>query len=77
MTEKDFYLLPNLQVELEKLSHHKLFLKFDVRAKYNNIHIKDKDQHKAAFKTLIGTFIPTVITFGFCNAPFIFQRAMN
>jgi hypothetical protein len=77
MTKKDFYPLPNLWVELEKLSHHKLFSKFDVRAGYNNIHIKDEDQYKAAFKTLIGTFIPTVMTFGFCNAPSIFQRAMN
>jgi hypothetical protein len=77
MTKKDFYLLPNLRVELEKLSHHKLFSKFDVRAGYNNICIKDEDQHKATFKTPIGTFIPTVMTFGFCNAPSIFQRAMN
>jgi hypothetical protein len=77
ITKKDFYPLPNLRVELEKLSHHKLFSKFDVRARYNNICIKDEDQYKAAFKTPIGTFIPTVMTFGFCNTPSIFQRAMN
>jgi hypothetical protein len=77
MTKKDFYPLPNLWVELEKLSHHKLFSKFNVRASYNNIHIKDEDQYKAAFKTLIGTFIPIIMTFGFCNTPSIFQRAMN
>ena len=77
MTKKDFYPLPNLQTELEKLSHHKLFSKFDVRAGYNNICIKDTDQHKAAFKTSLGTFISTVMTFRFCNAPYIFQRAMN
>jgi hypothetical protein len=77
MTKKDFYPLPNLQVELKKLSHHKHFSKFNVRASYNNICIKDEDQYKAAFKTPIGTFIPTVMTFGFCNAPSIFQRVMN
>ena len=77
MTKKDFYPLPNLRTELEKLSHHKLFSKFNVCAGYNNIHIKDTNQHKAAFKTPLGTFIPTVMTFGFCNAPSIFQRAMN
>src|SRR5258708_15877160 len=77
ITKKDFYPLPNLQRELEKLSKHSLFSKFDVRAGYNNIHIADKDQYKVAFKTPFGTFIPTVITFGFCNAPSIFQRAMN
>src|SRR5712671_6143765 len=76
-TQKDFYPLPNLCTELEKLSKHCLFSKFDVRAGYNNIRITEKDQYKAAFKTPLGTFIPTVMTFGFCNAPSIFQRAMN
>ena len=73
VTKKDFYPLPNLRTELEKLSQHHLFSKFDVRARYNNIQIKEKDQTKAAFKTPLGTFIPTVMTFGFCNAPSIFQ----
>ena len=77
MTKKDFYPLLNLRTELKKLSHHKLFSKFDVCAGYNNIWIKDTDQHKAAFKTPLGTFIPTVMTFRFCNTPSIFQRAMN
>ena len=69
--------MPNLRTELEKLTKHRLFSKFDVWAGYNNIRITEKDQYKAAFKTPIGTFIPTVMTFGFCNAPSIFQRAMN
>ncbi len=73
VTKKDFYPLPNLWTELEKLSQHRLFSKFDVRAGYNNIRIREKDQTKAAFKTPLGTFVPTVMTFGFCNAPSIFQ----
>jgi len=77
ITKKDFYPLPNLRTELKKLSQHQLFSKFDVRAGYNNIRIAQKDQYKAAFKTPLGTFVPTVMTFGFCNAPSIFQRAMN
>jgi hypothetical protein len=77
ITKKDFYPLPNLRTELEKLSKHRLFSKFDVRAGYNNIRITQEDQHKAAFKTPFGTFIPTVMTFGFCNAPSIFQRTIN
>ena len=72
ITKKDFYLLPNLRSELEKLSKHGLFSKFNVRVGYNNICIKEEDQYKAAFKTPIGTFIPTVMTFGFCNMPSIF-----
>src|SRR5712664_1084740 len=48
LTKKDFYPLPNLRIELEKLSKHQLFFKFDVRAGYNNIRIKEEDQYKAA-----------------------------
>ena len=77
ITKKDSYLLPNLHSELEKLSKHGLFSKFDVHARYNNIYIKEEDQFKVAFKTPIETFIPTVMTFGFYNAPSIFQRAIN
>jgi hypothetical protein len=77
ITKKDFYPLPNLRMELEKLSKHHLFSKFNVRAGYNNICIAEEDQYKAAFKTPFGTFIPNVMTFGFCNAPSIFQHAMN
>src|SRR5258707_12065769 len=77
VTIKDFYPLLNLQGKLEKLSAHRLFSKFDVWVGYNNIHIEDEDQYKATFKTPLGTFIPMVITFGFCNAPTIFQHAMN
>jgi hypothetical protein len=77
ITKKDFYSLSNLQTELKKLSKHQLFSKFDVQAGYNNIHIKEEDQYKVAFKTPLGTFVLTVMTFEFCNAPSIFQRAMN
>jgi hypothetical protein len=77
LTKKDYYPLPNLHTELEKLSKHKLFSKFDVQASYNNIWIAKQDQYKVAFKTPLGTCIPTVMTFGFCNAPSIFQWAMN
>ena len=77
ITKKDFYPLPNLHSKLKKLSKHGLFSVFDVRTGYNNICIKEEDQYKAAFKTPIGTFIPTVITFRFCNVPSIFPRAMN
>ena len=77
ITKKNFYPLSNLWTKLEKLSKHSLFSKFDVHVGYNNIRIRREDQHKAAFKTPLGTFVPTVMTFGFCNAPSIFQRAMN
>ena len=53
------------------------FTKFDVRWGYNNIHIKDGDQWKAAFKTNKGLFELTVMFFGLTNSPATFQTMMD
>jgi len=49
----------------------------DVRAGYNNIHFREGDEEKAAFKTNMGLFEPTVMPFRLRNAPAVFQRMMN
>ena len=49
----------------------------DVRWGYNNIRIREGDEWKAAFKTPLGLFEPTVMTFGLCNAPATFQTFMD
>ena len=54
-----------------------LFTKLDIRWEYNNIHIRDGDQWKAAFKTNCGLFEPMVMFFGLTNAPATFQSMMN
>ena len=54
-----------------------LFTKFDICWGYNNIHIKEEDQWKAAFITPMGLFEPTVMFFRFCNTPPTFQAFMN
>jgi L-rhamnose mutarotase len=48
-----------------------------VRWGYNNIHIKDGDEWKAAFKTSEGLFEPTVMFFGLTNSPATFQMMMD
>ena len=53
------------------------YTKFDVCWGYNNIHIKEGEEWKAAFKTPLGLFEPTVMKFGLCNAPATFQTFMN
>ena len=60
-----------------KASRAKYFTKFDIRWGYNNVRIKEGDQWKAAFKTNIGLFEPTVMFFGLCNSPATFQAIMN
>src|SRR5579863_8511913 len=76
ITVKDHYPMPNVQVELNKLKGKWLFTKFDVRTGYNNILIEPEDAHKATFKTLLGTYVPKVMTFGLSNAPSVFQWGM-
>jgi len=44
---------------------------------YNNVRIKEGDEWKAAFKMNKGLFEPTVMFFGLCNLPSIFQNMMN
>ena len=44
---------------------------------YNNVRIKEGDEHKAAFKTRYGLYEPTVMFFGLTNSPATFQTMMN
>jgi hypothetical protein len=76
-TVRDNNPLPNIQSALERLHGKLLFSKFDICWGYNNIRIAEEDQHKAAFKTPQGTYIPRVMYFGLTNAPPFFQRTMH
>lgn len=74
---KNNYPLPLITELIDKLKGAKVFSKLDLRSGYNNVWIKDGDQWKAAFKTSRGLFEPTVMFFGLCNSPAIFQMMMN
>ncbi|THH03884.1 hypothetical protein EW145_g5927 [Phellinidium pouzarii] len=76
-TIKNAYPLPLIGDLMDKLRNAKYFTKLDLRSGYNNIRIKEGDQHKAAFKTIRGLFEPTVMFFGLCNSPATFQMFMN
>jgi hypothetical protein len=67
----------NIRTILESLTGKELFSKFDIRWGYKNICIAEEDQHKAAFKTPFGTYIPHVMYFGLTNAPPHFQRVLR
>src|SRR6266566_164754 len=70
-------LLSNIREALKQLQGKGLFSKFDIWWGYNNICIKEGDQHKAAFKTTYETYLPQVMYFGLINAPPFFQRMMH
>ena len=74
-TVRDSYPLPLISNIIERLQGKTLFSKFDIRWGYNNIHIKEEDRWKAAFKTPFGLYEPTVMYFGLTNSPATFCRA--
>ncbi len=77
ITIKNAAPLPLIPELIDKLCGARYFTKLDIHWGYNNIRIKEGDEYKAAFKTPLGLFEPTVMTFGLCNAPTTFQTFMN
>jgi hypothetical protein len=71
-TVQNKYPLPLIKELITKLLNKKWFTKFDVRWGYNNIHIKNGYQWKAAFKTNKGLYEPMVMFFRLTNLPATF-----
>lgn len=76
-TIENRYPVPSSNEVIDQLTGSKIFTKFDLRAGYNNVRIKEGDEWKAAFKTKYGPFEPTVMFFGLCNSPATFQNMMD
>ena len=76
MVKNNYPLLLITQL-VDKLQGAKLFTKMDLRWGYNNVHIKENDEWKAAFTCFCGSFEPLVIYFRLCNSPTMFQAMMN
>ena len=77
MTIKNKYLLPLIPELISKLRGAKYFTKLDVRWGFNNVHIKEGDEWKAAFRTNRGLFEPLVMFFGLTNSLATFQTIMD
>ena len=55
----------------------RVFMKMDLRWKYNNIRIKKGDEWKVVFTIPEGSFEPMVMFFGLTNSLAMFQAMMN
>jgi hypothetical protein len=77
ITRKNRYLLPLIDNLIHWLEDACYFTKLDVRWGYNNVHIREGDEWKAAFRTNRGLFEPLVMYFGLTNSPATFQMMMN
>ena len=71
------YPLPLISDLILDLSNAHIYTKLGVRWGYNNVRIREGDEHKAAFKTRYGLFEPTVMFFGLTNSPATFQAMMD
>lgn len=77
VTIKNHYPLPLTFDIINRLTKAKIFTKFDVRWRYNNIRIKEADQWKATFITYCRSFEPRVMYFSLTNSPVTFQMLIN
>jgi len=77
MTIKNRYPLPLVSELMNKLKGSHYFTKIDIRWGFNNVCIKEGNEHKAAFITNRGLFKPLVMFFGLTNLPATFQAMMN
>jgi hypothetical protein len=77
ITRKNRYPLSLINDLIHQLKDARYFTKLDVRWGYNNVHIREGDEWKAAFCTNRGLFEPLVMYFGLTNSPATFQTMMN
>ena len=76
-TVKNKYPLPLIPDLIAQVKDAWIFMKFDIRWGYNNVRIKEGDQHKAAFKMKYRLFEPNVMYFGLTNSLAMFQAMIN
>ena len=76
-TIRNQYPLPLIPDLIAEVQNAWVFTKFNIRWGYNNVQIKEGDEHEAAFKTKYGLFKPRVMFFGLTNSPATFQAMTN
>src|SRR5260221_1047975 len=74
---KNSYPFPLVSDMLTRLCNAEWFTTLDLHWGFNNIHLKEGDDLKAAFSTNWGLFEPLIMFFGLCNSPATFQTMMN
>jgi hypothetical protein len=77
VTKKNQYPLPCIADLINMLTQSFIFTKMNLLWGFNNICIKEGDEEKVAFVADSRLWEPTVMFFGFCNAPSTFQNMMN
>jgi hypothetical protein len=77
VTIKNKYPLPRIDDLFDQLKDAKIFSKIDLRSRYHQVRIKEKEINKISFWTGNGHYEFTVVPFGLSNAPVVFMCLMN
>jgi hypothetical protein len=77
VTKKNRWPIPRMDQMLKSLAGNKIFSALDMRSGYNHIALREEDREKTAFVTEYGLFQWKRMPWGICNAPAIFQAAMQ
>ena len=77
VTIKDAYPIPKIDECLDTLRGASWFSTLDMQSGYWQVGIHPQDQPKTAFATKHGLYEFNRLSFGLCNAPGTFQRAME
>ena len=77
VTVKNSYPLPRIDDLMDNLSGARCFSSLDLTSGYHQLVLRDSDRPKTAFNTHFGKFEYKVLPIGLCNAPAVFQAAMN
>lgn len=77
ITEKERYPLPVIQDLLDRLGNKSVFCSLDLANGYHQIKISPQSRPLTGFVTPDGHYQYRMMSFGLCNAPAVFQRAMN
>ena len=77
VTKKDAFPLPLISDCLDALAGNVFMSTLDMASGYWQIEIHPRDREKTAFLTRFGLYEHRRMSFGLCNAPSTFQRAMN
>jgi len=77
VTLKDSYPLPNMESNLSRLAHSKVFSAIDGAGAFHAVTIRAEDRVKTAFHTPWGLYQFKQMPFGLCNAPSTYSRLVQ